>query len=321
MRTTLSALVLLLISALAAAAPQATIMVRPDSEAVGGSVVLGDISTVQCADKALAQRLTSIEVCSSPLPGKTRRLTKEQILVALRRAGIGDGTVELLCPAEVTVMRKSSVISGQALFEAAKQFVVAGNSLPGTVAVEPVRPQAGQAAPAGKVELRVRPGAREARKGQNSFPVEVIVDGQVYRMINVSVLVKVLAPVLVSTQAIPRLAEISDANVVLQERDITTLPGDILLEKPAVGWTASVPICEGAVIRRSWVAAPLAVKSGDAVLVVVDSGAVRVIEKGTAVQDGRPGDRIKVRLLGDIREVRGTIAEPGIVKIFIGRRN
>lgn len=321
MRTTLSALVLLLISALAAAAPQATIMVRPDSEAAGGSVVLGDISTVQCADKALAQRLTSIEVCSSPLPGKTRRLTKEQILVALRRAGIGDGAVELLCPAEVTVMRKSSVISGQALFETAKQFVLAGNSLPGTVAVEPVRLQADQAAPAGKVELRVRPGAKEARRGQSSLPVEVIADGQLYRTINVSVLVRVLASALVSTQAISRLSEITDANVTLQERDITTLPSDILTEKPAAGWMASVPIPEGTVIRRSWVAAPLAVKSGDAVLVVVESGAVRVMEKGTAVQDGRPGDRIKVRLLGNIREIRGNVAEPGIVKISIGRRN
>jgi len=323
MRTILCAQVLILALVLAAgAAPQATIMVRPESEVSAANCMLADIAAVQCGAEELAQKLANVSICPSPLPGKTRKLTREQIVVALRRAGISDGTADLLCPAEVAVKRSLTMVTGQALFEATREFALTGRSWPGTVAVEPTRLPADQAVPSGKLELRVKAGSREARKGRNSLPVEIVVDDQIYRTVHVPLLVKVSAPVLVSAQAIPRGTAISPANVALQERDITNLPDDVLLEEPSGDWSASVPIPEGAVIRRHWVDEPPAVRSGDAVLVVVEAGAVRVTDKGTAVQDGRPGQRIKVRFTGDVREIRGPVAEPGVVKICIpDRRN
>ena len=90
---------------------------------------------------------------------------------------------------------------------------------------------------------------------------------------------------------------------------------------PEAGWARKPPNLGGIDPRgRSWVSAPPAVRSGDQVLVVVSSGTVRLTDRGVAAQDGCIGDRIKVRLSGESREVRGTISGPGLVEIFIGRR-
>ena len=321
MRTILSAIALLILAiTLAGAAALPMITVRPECEIAGSNCTLGDLASVQSADAELTQRLKSILVCPTPLPGKTRMVTRDQIVIALRRGGVNDQSVQLLCPAQVNVRRGQSVVTGLALFEAAKTFAQSGVSLSGTVVIEPRRLPADQIVPAGSPELRIKAGARGPRKGQNSVPVEIVVDGQVYRTVMVSVMVRVVAPVLVATKTISKSEPISSANTALQERDITTLSSDVMLEAPNADWTASVPISEGAVVRGQWVAAPAAVKSGDSVLVVVESGGVRVTEKGTAVQDGRLGDRIKVRFVGDVREARGIVAEPGVVKISIGRR-
>lgn len=311
---------ILLITAIPALAAKPTIMVRPDCEISGTTCLLADAATFQNADAATTARLKGVTVCSSPLPGKTRMVTREQIITSLRRAGFADGSVDFLCPAQVSVRRAQSLVTGQQLFDAAKSCAGSTASFPGKVQIEAQRLPLDQSAPSGSTELRVKAAANRLRKGQNSVPVEIVVDGTVYRTVSVSLTVRVIAPVLVATKIISRAEAISGLNTALEEREITMLPDDVLLETPA-DCTASSAISEGAIIRKQWVVAQAAVKSGDSVLVVVESGGVRVTEKGTAVQDGRPGDRIRIRLAGDVREVRGTVDEPGVVKISLGRRD
>lgn len=320
MRATLSALMLILAVTSAMAAQKVTIMARPECAVSAATCTVGDMATVQGADAGTAQKLKALTVCSTPLPGKSRKVQRQQIIIALRRGGLADGTYQLLCPAEVTVTRTHSAVTGRMLFDAAKSFAETTASWPGTVVVEAMRLPMDQQVPAGKLDVRVKAGAKAVRKGQNSIPVEVTVDGRVYQTVQVTVNVKVLAQVLVATQGIARSEAITGTNTALEERDITRLPDDVMFEAPATDSIAYMPIAQGAVIRSGWVSTPPAVKAGDAVMVVVESEGVRVADKGTAAQDGRPGDTIKVRLSGNAREVRGTVAEPGIVKISLGRR-
>lgn len=299
------------------AAPRATIMVRPNAETAAENAIIADMAAVKCADKSLSQKLMTIQVCSSPLPGKTRIVTKEQILIAMRREGVGDGTVELLCPAEVNVKRTASIVTGQSLFDTAKAFILSNGSFTGTVDVQQIRIQPDQSVLTGKFEVRVSPGTKPARKGQTYIPVEIVIDGKVYKTISVSAMVKLVAPVLVAKQPITRLSKLTDANTAIEERDVTNLPSDILNTIPSSEMSATVNISEGSIIREGWVSAPIAVKSGDAVTVVVESGTTRLSEKGTAVQDGCIGEVIRVRFTSGGREIRGKVSEPGLVKIMV----
>ncbi len=319
MRAILSALVLVTIGVSAMAAQPVTVMVRPECTVSSTACTIGDIATVRCADAGVVQKVKALTVCSTPLPGKSRKVQRQQIVIALRRGGLADGAYRLLCPDELTVTRTHSAVTGQMLFDAAKSFAQTSQSWAGTAVIEAARLPMDQQVPQGKVELQVRAGTRAVRKGQNSIPVEIVIDGRPYRTVQVTVNVKVLAKVLVATQGIARSEAISGTNTALEERDITRLPDDVLAETPPADSIAYMPIPQGAVIRKQWVSTPPVVKAGDAVMVVVESEGVRVADKGTAAQDGRTGDTIKVRLSGDAREVRGRVAEPGIVKISLGR--
>lgn len=321
MRTTLCVLMLMMISVSVSAAPKATLTVLPECNVTGAICTIGDVAQVGFGDAGTVQRVKALTVCSSPLPGKSREISRAQVVIAMRRGKISDDAYELRCPTRINLVRTQAMITGQMLFNTAKSFAESAIRWPGTTAVEPGRLPADQSVPVGKLELRVKSDTQNVRKGQNSIPVEIAVDGNVYRMIQVTVMVKVLAPVLVATKAIARSEALSSANTALEMRDITRLPDDICLEAPGSDMTASLPISQGSMIRKQWIVAPPAVKAGDAVIVIVESDGVRVSDKGTAVQDGRPGDQIKVRLGKDAREIRGTIAEPGIVKISIGRRS
>lgn len=307
-------------AAAVAAAPKTTVAVKPASEVSGASVTLGDIASIQGADAKQMECLRAIQVCPSPLPGKTRKLTDDQVLTAMRRAGVLAESAGLLCPPEVAVVRTSAIVGGSDLVDAVRKHVLAAPSWPGTVSVESAIPPVDQIVPTGKLGLRVKAGASAVRKGRNTVSVEIVVEDKVYRAVQVSVTVKVIAPVAVALKAIARSELIGGVNVVLQDRDVTMLPDDVLTEMPEGGWTASLAIAEGSILRKSWVAAPSVVRSGDQVLVIVRSGAVRLTDKGVAAQDGGIGDRIKIRLSGESREVYGTVSGPGIVEIVVGRR-
>jgi len=319
-RIQLIAVLILVLAAAVTAAPKVTVVVRPASDVAGANVTLGDIASFQGADADQAKRLGVVPVCTSPLPGKARKITDDQVLTAMRRAGIAAETVGLLCPPEFAVVRISATVGSADLVEAVRQYVVDAHSWPGTVSVEAAIPPADQVTPSGKLELRIKAGTTTVRKGRNSIPVEIVIDDKVYRTVQVSVMVKLVASVAVAAKPVARSEEINSANVTMQERDITMLPDDVLTEMPETGWTASMPISEGSILRKSWVSAPPAVRSGDHVLVVVSSGSVKITDKGMAAQDGRVGDKIKVRLSGERREIRGTVSGPGLIEINIGRR-
>lgn len=310
-----------MLSTCAAADPKADVMVKPTSETTAAEVLLGNVATVVSEDATLAQKLESVVICQSPLPGRTRNLTRDQIIIAMRKYGIADGTANLVCPSQVSVSRTSCKVSGQAIFETAQNHILADTPWQGMVTVEPVRLPLEQNVPTGSIELRVRDNT-QIRKGRNSIPVEILVDNQLQATAYVSVVVKVFAPVLVATQAISRGEQVTTVNCILQERDITNLPSDVAQELPSTDVIATVPISQGAVIRRGWICEPPVIRSGDTVTVLVSSKSVRISDKGTAAMDGRVGEQIKVRLMGDVREVRGIVVGQGLVEIKLAdRRN
>jgi len=291
--------------------------VRPSSEVTRSTVTVGDIATVQTETKDMADRIKGITICSSPLPGKSRVVAREQVITALKRSGIYN-SIELLCPQCINVSRSCTTVKGDAIFETVRQFILNAQTWPGTVSVEPVRMPAPEIVPAGQLELRVKPGPRTIGRGRNYVPVEILTDGHAYRVVSVPVLVRMIAKVPVSSRAVARNEILDSSNIVWEEREVTLLPDDIVIEELASTCIASVPIPQGAVLRRQWLSEPPAIKSGNEVEVVVTSGAIRVTDKGIAIQDGQVGEKIKVRLQGGSREIRATVKGPGTTEIRIG---
>lgn len=304
-----------------AGATAADILAQPSPEVAEAEIMLSDIAKVQSSDAALAKKLASTLICPSPLPGKNRVITRDQIIIAMRRNGIDDRSINLVCPVQLSVKRTASLVTGKALFDTVQEYLAADSSRVGTITVEPVRLPVDISAPTGSLKIRVKDTYQKTPKGRASLPVEIVVDGRVYTTVNVSVTVRVFAQVMVAAKPISRAEAITSENVTFENREITTLPGDLVTDQPQTSVTAALPIAQGSVIRSGWLAEPPVIKAGDAVTVVVSGETVRVADKGIAAMDGQKGDTIKVRLLGDVREIRGTVVEPGLVEIKLSRRN
>lgn len=306
-----------------AAAPKATVMVRPESEVSDSCATLGGIATLKCTDAEFAARLRKVPVCTSLFPGRTRPVTREQVVIALRKAGIRDESVDLLSPPKFQVARSSSTVTGEALLEAAKEFVMVNIPANGRVEIQPVRIPMDQIIPIGKLQLKVQSitGGTVVHKGHNNLRVDMVVDEQSCGIVSIPLKVRIYIPILVSIQGIARAGEITSANVKIEERDTANLPSDVMTEMPSAGSIAVNTIPSGAGIRRAWVTAPTVIHSGDAVTVIVQGESIRVCDKGTAAQDGRVGDRIRIRCTGNSREVTGIITEPGIVTISMAGRS
>jgi len=297
------------------AAMTVTITVRPDCEVTAATTLISDIAIVHSDNAALSEKIRNTELCASPSPGRTRLALRYDILIALRRAGIDDKQIELLSPERFNITRKFGRVTGQMIFQTAQDYAVATSTWPGSVAAEPARLPADLEVPVGKTELRVKKEAQTVRKGQNSIPVEIVVDGKTFKTVSVSLMLRVVAPVFVATQSISRGAAFTEANSSIEQRDITMLPPDILLARPATNSCAAMAIGPGSIIRSAWVAEPVTIHAGDSVLIIAQSGNIRVTDKGTAVQDGRNGQTIKIKLSRSAQEINAKVQEPGIVTI------
>lgn len=125
----------------------------------------------------------------------------------------------------------------------------------------------------------------------------------------------VRVPVVVSTKAIASGTFLSadDLSVRLVE---SGADGGVFVNSvdDIVGKKSRWPLSTGVSIRREYIEDPEALKRGDAVTLVADSGAIRITSKGTALRGGKLGEMVTVRSVASGREATGRLM-PGRVVV------
>jgi flagella basal body P-ring formation protein FlgA len=157
----------------------------------------------------------------------------------------------------------------------------------------------------GDVHLKVKGEKIKGFKGNEIIPVEVTVDGKFYRLIPVSVLIKVTTECLVATQNIKIKEPIAD-KVILQKRDITYLPDDVITDIDRIKNKISrQAISSGSIILYKMLDSTPVFRRGDTVTVMVKRGGVTVETTGLSMDDGKEGNIVKIKLVtGKIIEGR-----------------
>lgn len=157
----------------------------------------------------------------------------------------------------------------------------------------------------GNVLLKVKGEKIKVFKGNKIIPVEITVDGKFYRVIPVSVLIRVTTNCLVAGQNI-KIKESIEDKVVLQKREITYMPDDIITDiKRVKNKISRQAIAKGSIILTKMVDSMPIFKRGDTVTVMVNRGNVTVETTGVSIEDGKEGSIVKVKLItGKIIEGR-----------------
>jgi len=109
--------------------------------------------------------------------------------------------------------------------------------------------------------------------------------------------IRLLATIPVATRAL-RFNEVVDADAIrLEERDVTQMPLQDLLEKPdaVAGQQTRRGIAQGTVLRRDMFEPMPLIRAGDSIKVVIAGEGFRLSTEAFALQAGQPGQQIRVK--------------------------
>ncbi|GMV36416.1 MAG: hypothetical protein AMXMBFR61_09240 [Fimbriimonadales bacterium] len=199
------------------------------AETRGDRVLLGEIAELSGSETLVAQA-EELPVGAAPLPGASRILTRGEVMVKLRAAGLASSSSLVDLPETIRVSRPSQEVSQAEIIQAARRALadpVEAERLFATVAARAVT------APVGQYVLT--PGS-PARSGLGwSVPVAVQVDGRTATTVHVR-----FQPTTIPKAKAEMVKVGSQVTVVLQSGGLSVQTQGVLRSAGAVGDAVTV---------------------------------------------------------------------------------
>ncbi len=307
-----------MISAILLVAGGLTIHLPEQKEVRGTELWLGSVATVQGQDVDLVARARDLSLGHVPAPGYSRLLRREQIAAELARALPGvQVTVEgaLRCrvyPAVVTVtaasLREEARGALAAVFRDADVQLNPSGSL-ADLAVPQAR---------GSFSLQARPNGQTPAPGSWSVPVEVLIDGEVYRTVWTSWSVALWERRMVLRRDVASGETLQASDFETKRVAVANGPRRIALDPAAFGQaTARRALSKGSVVTEHDVERKVIIQQGELVSVEVKRGGVTVRALAVAEQNARAGDRIRIRLERTGKRLVAVVRGPELVEVLL----
>lgn len=145
--------------------------------------------------------------------------------------------------------------------------------------------------------------------------VRIRCEGQAPWSIFVPAQVNLFRNVVVTRRPIQRSSIIQSADIMLAERDVSSLSqGYFLAISEALGSEATRALQANQVLSPNNLRAPLAIKRGEQVTIISSGGTVHVRISGEALSDGAIGQQIRVRNSQSQRIIHARVIGPGEVE-------
>jgi flagellar basal body P-ring formation protein FlgA len=294
---------------MAGAADQGRIVVQRAAVVDGPTIRLGDVARLEGSAASLAD----VDLGPAPAAGEPRRLDGAAILRRLEQAGMDASATRYAIPATVRVERTAQEVSADeiktAVLNVAADALPAGETIRDLAVAGPVR------IPAGAYEARVSTSAN-GRPGRRRFDVQLVSDGAVLATVPVTARTDARGPVLVTKQPMARGAILKPSDVAVEQRNAHDVPNDALTApEQAIGMETKVALAAAAPLPRAALAAPIVVKKGDLVTLLVETPVLRLTVAGEALEPGAAGSAIKVMNRTSKQAVAGKVIEHGVVLV------
>lgn len=275
---------------------------------------LASIAAVRGGDPALAAKAVKVSMGRAPLSGEKIVIDRTTILSRLASLGFNAAAVRITGARRVEVTRDEATIEAGRLIESAESLLQKSRPGPAGCGWRLVRRPKSLVVPAGeKVSLKSRLAAG-APAGY--VKVEVSAAGDKRERARTAILFKLVYPVrqTIATKGIavgqaitPDNAKIRLVHVESRPRSAWTCPYGMLSAR-------AIPI--GRVIQPGMVRAnrpAIVVRRNQRVTMKIEGIGFTVTAIGQALQDGRPGESIKVRNIDSKRIISAKVAFDGTV--------
>lgn len=280
-----------------------------------GQIILRDLASGICSGHAGARSLLGLSLGRAPLPGETRTLDRDYILMRVRQGGYDPSEVEI--PERIEVRRASFEVTPAYLEGLIRRELFP--RLPWDkdgIIIRSIKADRSLVLPKGEMEIEVGPPRVGGRGGSVNTYVLFRVDKGYEKRLWVSLQLEVPGEVVAAARPLKR-------NQVLTEEDLVVV-GANLLDVPAGAVTDPASLA-GTRLKRAVSAQrpismadvefPDAVKKGEVVTLLAQSQAIRIKALATARQSGKIGEWVKVANLDSGKEIYAKVVDAGIVAV------
>jgi flagella basal body P-ring formation protein FlgA len=284
----------------------------------GDTVNLGHIATFQPGQDPRVAELRSVQIAAAPAPGNTYRFNRQFLDYKVGSAVADQGEdITLDTPNSIQVHRTAQIVTTARMEEIFRDHILETAPWPeDEITLESVRVPEDVALPEGALRWEIRENGNTDYLGNVSVTLTFVVDGRKIRRVPLSGRVSITRDVLQAARNIQRGDLIRAEDVLQTVKTTMRMNGDVLMDAgEAVGKRASRSIRAGRAITSAMVEDPPVVEKGSDVTIVAENDILRITTRGEALEEGRRGDRIRVRNLGSGKEITSTVRGPGRVDV------
>lgn len=270
------------------------ISVHESAGVTSKNVLLKDIASIQ-GEHGIADRIENIVIGSAPLPGKERIFKRAHIITRLKQHKVDLKMTSFNCPEEIRVSTLHKKFGQQEIEEIIRQYIHEHMPWsPDEVTIQDIiyRPFQIQE---GNITYRITVPKNEDYLGRFSAQISFLVNEQFIKNVDVSAVIQVITPLVVSVQQIERHQVIAEEDVTVEERDITHIAKDYVASThEVIGKRATCKIGADRIIKQEMIEEAPLIHKGDLITVFVETNTFKISTSGEALQDGRAGDKIEV---------------------------
>jgi flagella basal body P-ring formation protein FlgA len=293
------------------------IRVLPNVQINGEDILLGKIAGIEGHDRLLVQKLSSIVVARAPLPGESRTLEKKAFKLRLKQNGINLSQLALHIPAKVVVTRNYIEISRDKIKMLVSDYIqknIIKDNADGSI--KDIRVADSLQLPNGRITFKVIPPRNRDLLGKIPFSVHFDVNGKFYKRVWATATVEVLAEVVITKKPLGRHKPITEDDIELLKMDLAKLPSGVITDPEAVlGKRTKRAIGAKTVLRADQVELPPLVKRGDVVVIIAESGGLKITAMGQVKKKGRLGESIPVMNYDSKKILYGRVLDSSTVKV------
>jgi flagella basal body P-ring formation protein FlgA len=280
-------------------------------------ILLGQIVSIESATLALKARLADVKIGRAATAGKVRSVSREYVLLRMRQSGFDPAQFDIRLPAKIQVQRSAIKITREEMEMMVRDHLQATPpSQDAQVNITAVRIKEDVLLPKGQVRHEVQRHHQSAPSRMLPVAIVFTVDGRFVRKVPALVSLEIIQNVVVSRKPIPRFKVITPEDVTLRQTNVVGMPDSVFRSlENVIGKRARRAISMHAELSDSMVEWPPVLQKGDRVLIVAESGNLRITARGEVTHAGKVGEQVRVVNLDSKKTIMAQVVDSRTVRV------
>ena len=286
------------------------VRVLPESIVYDGNYTLGEIAEFDGFDIETIQQAAKIRIGRSPQPGRSRLVSKNQIISHLK-SKFNIEKFKVTVPLKALVSRASLKISKNQLRNIILEEINKRYKNYDDVKITLKSKLKDVYIPKGSAAYKIkRIGKSEKIAGNSSWMLCLSLDNKEVKKILIRAKIDVIGEVLVAKGNIRKGEKIEENDLIKVKKDISKeRKGFVTSNTDVIGKNARRNIYQNEYLKPNLVERPVLIEKGSAVKVIFQTDNIFLTNTAQALKSGRKGDLIPVRTLNNKKTIYAVVKD------------